>query len=860
MMDREATVPDDGPEEGQTDTLPPDRGDGQDHSPAADQLLRKAPELQPTLPSPASRSASEYTEQQVQVLEDIEHVRARPSMYIGDTTARGLHHLVYEVVDNAIDEAMAGTCRNIIVIIKADGSVSVEDDGRGIPVGIKEEYGLPAIELCLTVLGAGAKFVRDSYKVSGGLHGVGVSVVNALSEWCEVTTRRDGQVWVIGFERGKTVRPLEAIGQATTPGTRVEFKPDADVFSDTSFQTSIIASRLRELAYLNPGLAIALRDERAGTAETFQFQEGLKQFVEHLNEGKEPLHPVVHIRREDQSQRLICEVAFQYTDSYTENTLAFANNINTHEGGTHLTGFRGALTRAVNSCAKKNDLIKPSDPLPTGEDIREGLTAVISVMVPEPQFEGQTKTKLGNSEVGTFVESTLNELLSNYLEENPAIAKRIVAKAVQAAEAREAARKARETARKSALSGAGMSRKLVDCSSREMDETELFIVEGDSAAGSAKGHRDAETQAILPIRGKILNVEKARLHKVLSHEEIIEIIKALGTGIGSEDFDLAKLRYGRVILMTDADVDGSHIRTLLLTFFFRHLRPLIDAGRIYIAQPPLYELRKGKRVEYALDDSRLNERLSRLGLEGTKLEVRRPGSPAQVHDSPTLAGLLKLVERIELQARILGRRGIEFRGFVEERYVGGRLPVVRALLDGREEYFYSEQEFEDFRRQAAASGASVARNELGEARELQRCFAELADFACTESDLFLKREELITGELSPAAFVLLPAGSDPIELDNLAGLPAGVREIGARGWEIKRFKGLGEMNKEQLWETTMDPANRVLRKVIVGEGGELEDIDVVETDRIFSILMGDDVERRREFIETNAIHVKNLDV
>ncbi len=811
---------------------------------------------------PAPRT-NEYDESNIQVLEGVEHVRKRPAMYIGDTTTSGVHHLVYEVVDNAIDEAMAGVCTDISVTIEADGAITVQDNGRGIPVGFKKEKNMTALELCLTTLGAGGKFDRDSYKVSGGLHGVGVSVVNALSERCEVNVSRDGGMYVIGFERGRTTRPFEQIGETDKHGTRVNFKPDSDIFPDINFNYDTLAKRLRELAYLNPGLRIVIRDERSDQADEFCFEHGIRQYVEHLNDGKNAMHQAVRFTHEDHDLRLICDVAFQYTDGYAENTRSFANNINTVEGGSHLSGFRSAFTRAINNYARKNNLYKSSDPTPQGEDIREGLTAVVSVMVPEPQFEGQTKTKLGNSEVGTFVETTLNEKLAGYLEEHPTEAKRVIGKVVQAAQAREAARKARETTRKSALGGGGLSRKLVDCSGRNPDETELFIVEGDSAAGSAKGYRDPKTQAILPIRGKILNVEKARLHKILAHNEIVEIIKALGTGIGTEEFDISKLRYGRIILMTDADVDGSHIRTLLLTFLFRHLRPLIEAGHVYIAQPPLYQLKKGKQVEYVIDDASLNRRLGELGREGTALEIRRGGdTPPRILEGNELSSLVALLERIDANGRVLGRRGILLRDFVERYWPSGSLPTIRALFQGQDHYFATEEEFEVFERQHGADGENVVRSDLSEAKSLADAFRNLDDYGCSPDDLFLKREEQVTGELTDAVFILRH-GSDLTELHNLSEVAGGVRNIGGRGWEVKRFKGLGEMNKEELWETTMDPANRVLRKVVVGETDsdiEQADLDAAEADRIFSILMGENVELRRDFIERNAVNVKNLDV
>ncbi len=822
-----------------------------------------SPPVAPSAPADALAAAGAYGEEQVQVLEGVDHIRARPGMYIGDTGVYGLHHLLYEVLDNSIDEAMAGHCRNILITLRGDGSVCIEDDGRGIPIGWKEEYGMSALELIMTKTGSGAKFDRSSYKVSAGLHGIGVTAVNALSEWLEAHVRREGKVWSMRFERGRTVRPLEAVDVSNgRTGTTVAFRPDSQMFGAIEFSHETIARRVREVAYLNSGVRIVLVDEREGSREEFFFEEGIRQFVQHLNEGKEPLHDAIYFKREDPVSRLICEMALQWTDGYVENALSFANNINTKEGGTHLSGFRAALTRVVNNYARKANLYKANDPTPAGEDIREGLTVVVSVKVPEPQFESQTKIKLNNSEVGTFVETVVGEVLNNFFEEHPPEAKRIVQKAIQAALAREAARKARETARKSALSGGALSRKLVDCSSRDVNSTEIFIVEGDSAAGSAKGYRDVATQAILPIRGKILNVEKARLHKVLGHEEIIEIIKALGTGIDA-DFDISKLRYGKVIIMTDADVDGSHIRTLLLTFFFRQMRALIDGGFIYIAQPPLYQIARGKRVEYALDDAVLNSRLTHLGREGVSFEIRRPEEPPQVVAAQELTDLVHLVEEIERQARVLARRGIIFGDFIERHCLDGKLPTIRAVLAAEERFFHTEAEFEAYHRELGAAADALLKTELGEARALQNAFQQLADFRCTIDDLFSKREEQVTGDLTAAQFVLKPGAGEPIELDNLLQLPDGVRTLGGRGWEIKRFKGLGEMNKDELWETTMNAANRTLRKVVICESDadpEQVDLEAHEADRMFSILMGEEVERRREFIERNAIHVKSLDV
>jgi DNA gyrase subunit B len=799
------------------------------------------------------------------MLEGPEHIRARPGMYIGDTGLRGLHHLVYEVVDNSVDEALAGVCNRIEVRLSEGGVVTVEDNGRGIPVAIMPEYGLSALEICLTRPNAGGKFNRDSYKVSSGLHGIGVTAVNALSEWLKARVKRDGRVWTMEFARGHTTRALEDQGPTTETGTTIEFKPDPQIFGDTPLLYERLAPRLRELAYLNSGLSITITDARDGRSETFFYERGIREYVEHLRRGSEPLHDIVYFHRTDPTEHITVEIAWQYTDSYDETVVSFANNIHTVEGGTHLTGFRAALTRCLNNYARKANLYKASDPVPSGDDIREGLTAVVFVKVPEPQFESQTKIKLNNAEVGTIVESTVNELLSTWLEEHPSDAKRIAGKAIQAAVAREAARKARETARKTAMSGGGLSKKLVDCSSRNVDETELYIVEGDSAAGSAKGYRDPRTQAILPIRGKILNVEKARLHKVLGHEEILEIIKALGTGIGEEDFDPSKLRYGRIILMTDADVDGSHIRTLLLTFLFRHMRQLVERGVVYIAQPPLYAVSKGKKTTYVLDDSELNKLLRSLGAEGCRFEIRRPGAEPRAIEGAELSDLLNVVEDIDRQSRILSRRGIRLPEYVARRDARGRLPLARVWVKETDvdQYFYEEEEAERFREEQLAAKRTVVKSDLSEARSLMAAFHRLADFGCTVEDLFMKREELITGEMSPAVFVLCGQNDETLELDNLFDLPAGVRNLGSRSREIKRFKGLGEMNKEELWETTMNPANRVMRRVVIGEPSadpDQHDIDAKETEQVFRILMGDDVDDRKHFIETNAIHVKNLDI
>ncbi len=842
-----------------------------------------------------------YDESAITVLEGLSAVRHRPAMYIGGTGASGLHHLVYEVVDNAIDEAMAGYCDSILVKLKADGSCTVVDNGRGIPVGPMEHEnpqlnGRPAVEIVMTVLHAGGKFDRGSYKVSGGLHGVGVSVVNALSEWCYVVVDRDGKTHSMRFERGQVVEGFREVGSSKRTGTRVEFKPDREIFPDCQFKYDTLLTRLRELAYLNEGLTIHLVDERAGREQRLHFEDGVREFVRYLSAGGEPIHrEVVMLRASDEATGLAADIAFQYTDTYTENLLCFANNIHNIHGGAHMSAFKSALTRVMNAYSRKAGLLK-GNLTPVGDDFREGLTAVVSVKVPEPQFEGQTKVKLLNPEVETFVQQTVNEQLTNYLEENPPDAKRMVEKGIQAAQAREASRKARDLARKSVLSGAGLPGKLWDCRSKNADETELYLVEGDSAGGIAKQGRDSNTQAILPLKGKILNVEKARVDKMLSHEEIAKIISAIGCGIGGDEFDLAKRRYGKVIIMTDADVDGSHIRTLLLTFLFRHMRPLVDDGRVYVAQPPLYQVRKGKRSDYVLNDAELNAKLAQLGLADTRLVVREETGERVIEGQP-LRDLIISLDAIETQARVLSRRGVDLReALIDHRDPALGLPLILGLVHRpgvelpERAFFHNDEELLRYREaEERATGSPVeivesrhiqvadgdgngdeqqsahriVRCELGECRVLSDLVAAVEALGFGVEDYFLERIEDVTGELPPAKFLLRRGEQEVVELSNLARVAQGVRNLGSAGLNIKRYKGLGEMNAEELWETTMDPENRALLRVRVSEDmGDPEqfDLDAREADRIFRVLMGGDVEQRRRFIEDNALNVKNLDV
>ena len=816
-----------------------------------------------------------YTSEDIQVLRDIKHVRTRPAMYIGDITERGLHHCIFEVVDNGIDEAMAGHANLLLIALHDDGSASIQDNGRGIPVDLHKEEGKPALEVILTIVGAGGKFGGKAYQASGGLHGVGVTVVNALSEWLEVEVYLGNQIHFMRFERGVTVTPLELRGETKLRGTRIRFKPDPTVFQATEFHFETIVNRMRQMAYLNPGVRIQCIDERTDEEEVFEFKGGIRDFVAYLNKDEDPVHSdIAYLRKEDGA--LSVEVAMQYSTGYTEKIFSFANNIHTHEGGTHLSGFKSALSRTINAYGKANGLFK-NDEVPSGDDIREGLTAVISIRLPHPQFEGQTKTKLGNSEAGTLVETAVNEGLGVFLEEHPKEASNIVRKAVQAAEAREAARKARDlTRRKGVLSSGNLPLKLADCSSRDVQSTELYLVEGDSAGGSAKQGRDRSFQAILPLRGKILNVEKTRIDKILRHEEICSLLSALGTSIGVDEFDISRLRYGKIIIMTDADVDGSHIRTLLLTFFYRHMPDLIGAGRLYIAQPPLYRVRRRKQVRYYHSEGEIQEFLLSMGLEGYALRVRNGEVDPRVWEGDPLRELMDLVIDIENQARILRKKGFDFRDYLALRNgETGELPRARVVYPGQPtQFLYSEKELNEF----LAAMVSPVDAEVGSDNGEEPIVGgpepvEAADTPHEAFDLFifhnaghiqrsLGRLEALgfqVGDLESSnglydeelKFVVTSEGEEA-ELADLTKVLEHLRERGRKGLEMQRYKGLGEMNPDQLWETTMDPARRMLVRV------RME--DAVKANEMFTVLMGPKVEPRRQFIETHALDVEFLDV
>ena len=819
--------------------------------------------------------SANYDADKLSQLKGLEAVRKKPGMYIGGTDERALHHCVSEVLDNSVDEHLAGHCHKIEVTIHVDGSISIRDDGRGIPVDINKDSGLPGVELVLTTLHSGGKYGQGGYKFSGGTHGVGAKCVNAVSEWFEVEVSRNGEVYHMEFERGKTMKKLAVIGKTKTTGTLITFKPDPEIFRETvEFKTGIITQRLRELAFLNSGLEIVFADERqTAAAEVFYYKNGVEEFVKQLNQSKEPLHPKpISFRKEmsealdDKTIEVHVEVVLQYNDSYNDQVLCYTNTIHNPDGGTHLSGFRSAVTRAINQYAKSNELLKEKDPQITGDDVREGLTAVISVKHSDPKFESQTKVKLLSPEVERIVGSISYEGLMAYFDANPPIAKRIIDKGLTAARAREAARKAREAVRKSALTGGGLPGKLADCSDRDPVNTELYIVEGDSAGGSAKQGRDRKFQAILPIRGKLINVEKARLDKVLQNNEIRTMITAIGTGIGDGEgegaFNLEKLRYHKIIIMTDADVDGSHIRTLLLTFFYRQMPQLVKQGFVYIAQPPLYSITRKKKTDYIDDDVQLNRILLQNGVEEVRLKNLADGrefAPKQLEE------ILTLLEALDKHATYIKRLGGDFADYVEKRAEDGTLPQtmikVRSGNDETVHYFLTPEEVEAFKldngdifgpevegerkkdgptRRAKLSNLHLESKAIADLLgKLSKKGLAVDHYAAQDKPLF----ELMEGEGERA--MVTPLFSIPEILE-------GVKTVGKKGIQMYRFKGLGEMDAKELFETTMSPAKRKLLRI------ELS--DAVEAEEMFVRLMGDEVEPRRQFIEDNALNVRNLDV
>ncbi|MGQ9800727.1 MAG: DNA topoisomerase (ATP-hydrolyzing) subunit B [Candidatus Saccharicenans sp.] len=790
-----------------------------------------------------------YTAESIKVLKGLEAVRKRPAMYIGSTGPEGLHHLVYEVVDNSVDEALAGYCTRIDVVIHVDNSVTVIDDGRGIPVEMHPKEKRPAAEVVLTVLHAGGKFDDKSYKVSGGLHGVGVSVVNALSRRLELEIKRNGSIWTQVYERGNPKTPLKKIGKTNKTGTKITFWPDEEIFETTEFNFEILTQRMRELSFLNRGLKITITDERINKTHEFQYKGGILEFVQYLNQNKTVLNPRP-IYFEAQKDDIMVELAFQYNTGYTENIFTFVNNINTVEGGTHLIGFKSALTRCLNNYSEAHNLLKDlgSGGI-SGDDAREGLTAVLSIKMREPQFEGQTKTKLGNSEVKGIVESLVNEQLTAYLEENPTNAKRIISKAIDAARAREAARKARELARrKSVLETASLPGKLADCQERDPALAELFIVEGDSAGGSAKQGRDRRFQAILPLRGKILNVWKAQPDKIFHNEEIGTIIAALGTSAGEESFSLEKLRYHKVIIMTDADVDGSHIRTLLMTFFYRQMKPLIENGHLYIAQPPLYKISRGREVQYLKEERDYEKWIVKKISEEFKIKVKNQKEP--VEGEKLRKFILKVIQKknyityLEKKntpfslIELLIRENVTDLEFLQDKKNMKRLQTLISGLGFQTDLVHDE-EYEayeiiaSFQVNGFASRTRVNLDLINsiEYKNLYKIIKELEDFQ------------------SPYQ---VQNTTESVTIENENKLLEYLFEKGKKGVTIQRYKGLGEMTPEQLWETTMNPEKRALLKVSIQ--------DAVEADKVFSVLMGEEVEQRREFIEENALLAQNLDI
>lgn len=799
-----------------------------------------------------------YGAEQIRVLEGLEAVRNTPGMYIGNTSSEGLHQLVWEVVDNAVDEALAGYCHNISVTIHLDSSATIEDDGRGIPTAMHPTEKIPAAEVVMTMLHAGGKFDSNTYKVSGGLHGVGVSVVNALSEILKLEIRRDGQVFRQTYRRGKKATDLEVVGTTKRNGTKITFKADPDVFGNLELTYDIVAARLRELAFLNKGLRITFEDERSQKPQSvFEYEGGIMSFVEHLNRAKKTMEgrPIYIVGEKDNN---FVECAIQYNDGYSETVFSYCNNINTFEGGTHLSGFRGALTRTINQYANSKGLLKngKSQFSISGEDLREGLTAVLSVRILNPQFDSQTKSKLGNMDIRGIVEQLVNEKLSEYLEENPQAAKWIVQKAIEASRAREAAKKARElTRRKSALEISALPGKLADCQERDPAKTELFIVEGESAGGSAKQGRDRHTQAVLPLKGKILNVEKARFDKIIQSQEIRVLITALGTGIGEEDFDIAKTRYHKIIIMTDADVDGSHIRTLLLTFFFRWMSEVINRGYLYFAQPPLFKVKKGKHEFYVKDESELDDVILNNGLENVKIEK----SDGEILEGLALLNIIKNLMRMEKILDMYERKNMErviLKTFVREGLTAASLAEEQQLEDLTQRV---QQKLESLHPDLRPVIMTIGKDE-----EESKYYIDVhsrrnglakrtkIDFDLTESPSFeeivsINRRATSAGE---PPFMLL-ADDRRMEVPSFSKLVEVIVENGRKKLSIQRYKGLGEMNADQLWETTMNPENRKILQVTIE--------DAIKANEIFSTLMGDQVEPRREFIEKNALNVVNLD-
>lgn len=820
----------------------------------------------------------EYTASSITVLEGLQAVRERPGMYIGDTQVQGLHQLVYEVVDNCIDEAMAGFCTRIDVVLLKDGGVSIEDNGRGIPVGKHEKESkkqgrdVSAVEVVMTILHAGGKFDKGTYKVSGGLHGVGVSCVNAVSKRLEVEVYSDKKIYLIVFARGKVVEPLKVIGQTDKRGTVVRFWPDEQIFSVLEFDYDTIFNRLRELAFLNRGLEITLKDERSADHGdiSFSFDGGISSYVSFLNENKGPLFPepiFIKGTRELHDGPLDFEVAMQWNETYTETVFSYVNNIATRQGGTHLTGFSTAITRVLNTYIKNYNLLKNLKTSITGEDVREGMTAIVSVRVPNPQFEGQTKQRLGNSDVGSNVQQIVGEEFTTFLEENPHIAKIIVDKAALASQAREAARKARElTQRKSALDSARLPGKLTDCSEKDPAKSEIFIVEGDSAGGSAKGGRDRKTQAILPIRGKILNVEKSRLQKVLQNTEVGAMISAFGCGIGKDNFNIEKLRYHKIIIMTDADVDGSHIRTLLLTFFYRHMPALIENGFVYIAQPPLYRVTRKKISKYIHSEKEMDEYLLNLGISDIHF---RMASHNNVIEKSEVKQLLEAILNVEIFIHSLERKGIVFREFIQSRNPEGVFPKYQVNVGDKPQFLYSKEEFTEIRKnyielqrqsylETLEEGLTEEQKEeklrlfhpkalsymqLYEDEQMDKLKAQLFEFSIVIDQYLIAQGKILDvidehGEITPL-YIL----KEVIDL---------LRENGRKGIEIQRYKGLGEMNADQLCETTMDPKVRNLLQVTLP--------DAAAADLLLTMLMGEEVPPRKAFIERYALSVKNLDI